>query len=328
MEAKMQDSKIDVAVLLIFFCREKQFKAVFEQVKKARPSRLYLYQDGAREGRESDKAGIAACRKIAEDIDWDCEVHTWYQEKNVGCDPSEFLAQKWMFSTETKGIILEDDDVPAQSFFPYCKELLDRYENDERIGMICGMNNTGISEHIQSSYFYSLNGSIWGWATWRRVVDTWDEHYRWLEDTVAVKNLRQKFYNEESYQGFLTTAKTHLASGRAHYESIHGAAVYLNGQYNIVPKYNMISNIGVGEETTHSVSDIRFLPKEARKLINMKRYEIEFPLVHPDYVLKDIEFEKQVTGSRKKQLKMRIESILLRVRYGDFKYIFKKIIRK
>lgn len=324
----MQNSKIDVAVLLIFFCREKQFKAVFEQVKKARPSRLYLYQDGAREGRESDKTGIAACRKIAEDIDWDCEVRTWYQEKNVGCDPSEFLAQKWMFETETKGIIIEDDDVPSQSFFPYCKELLDRYENDERVGMICGMNNTGVSEHIKSSYFYSLNGSIWGWATWRRVVDTWDEHYRWLEDDVTVKNLRQKFYDQEAYEGFLTTARMHKASGRAHYESIHGAAVYLNGQYNIVPKYNMISNIGVGEETTHSVSDIRFLPKDARKLINMKRYEIEFPLVHPNYVLKDMQFEKQVTGSGKKRLKMRIESVMLRIRYGDFKYILKKIMGK
>lgn len=324
----MQNNKLDVAVLLIFFCREKQFKEVYEQVRKARPARLYLYQDGPREGRENDRTGIAACRKIAENIDWDCDVHTWYQEKNVGCDPSEFLAQKWMFETETKGIIIEDDDVPSQSFFPYCKELLDRYENDERVGMICGMNNTGVSEHIKSSYFYSLNGSIWGWATWRRVVDTWDEQYTWLNDNSAVELLKQKFYSKNEWKGFLATAKAHRKSGKAHYESILGAAVYLNGQYCIVPKYNMITNIGVGEETTHSVSDLRLLPRDARKLIQMRRYEIEIPLQHPKYFLKDIEFEKKVNPSKTKKIKMKLESLMLRIRYGDFKYILKKILRK
>ena len=80
----MYASKIDIAVLLIFFNRDAQFAQVFEQVKKARPSRLYLYQDGARENRPDDVAGIARCRAIAEDIDWECEVHRLYQEKNFG----------------------------------------------------------------------------------------------------------------------------------------------------------------------------------------------------------------------------------------------------
>mgnify|MGYP001469202933 CR=1 FL=1 len=39
-------SKIDIAVLMIFFSRDKQFGQVFEQVALARPSILYLYHDG------------------------------------------------------------------------------------------------------------------------------------------------------------------------------------------------------------------------------------------------------------------------------------------
>lgn len=52
-------------------------------MKKARPSKLYLYQDGAREGNESDRIGVEKCRATAadENIDWDCEVHRFYQEK-------------------------------------------------------------------------------------------------------------------------------------------------------------------------------------------------------------------------------------------------------
>ena len=97
----MKPYKIDIAVLLLFFARPDHFEKVFKEVKKARPSKLYLYQDGPREGRPDDIEKIKACREIAENIDWDCEIHTNYQEKNVGCDPSEYISQKWMFETES-----------------------------------------------------------------------------------------------------------------------------------------------------------------------------------------------------------------------------------
>ena len=78
------------------------------------------------------------CRKIAENIDWECEVHRNYHEKNMGCDPSTFYSHKWAFSIVDKCIVLEDDLVASESFFPFCKELLDKYENDQRIDRICG----------------------------------------------------------------------------------------------------------------------------------------------------------------------------------------------
>ena len=106
----MYPFKNDVAVLLLFFARPEQTKQVFDSIKEARPSKLFLYQDGPREGK-NDIEGIMACRKIVEDIDWECEVHKNYLEKNQGCDPSGYLSRKWMFSYVDKGIILEDDKV-------------------------------------------------------------------------------------------------------------------------------------------------------------------------------------------------------------------------
>ena len=160
----MKPYKIDVPVLLVFFCRDRLFSQVFEAVREARPSRLYLYQDGPRPGNQDDVEGCEKCRKIAENIDWECKVYKLYQDKNMGCDPSGYIAQKWMFSTEEIGIVLEDDSIPSQSFFPYCKELLERYKEDTRINMICGMNNYDVHDQCESSYFFSRKGSIWGWA--------------------------------------------------------------------------------------------------------------------------------------------------------------------
>ena len=157
----MHKFDVDVAVLMIFFNRPEKLKLVFDQVKKARPSKLYLYQDGPRQGRNDDE-GIRACRAIVDQIDWECEVNKNFQEKNVGCDPSEFNAIQWMFKTEEKGIILEDDDVPSVSFFRFCKEMLDKYENDTRIFKISGMNNFGKMNENYASYFFTPLSSIWG----------------------------------------------------------------------------------------------------------------------------------------------------------------------
>ena len=134
----MKPALVDVPVLILFFNRPQQLSQVFEQVKKARPSRLFLYQDGARN--EHDLPGIKACREIVSQIDWECEVERFYQEKNFGCDPSEYISQKWAFSKVDKCIVLEDDDVPSVSFFRFCKEMLDKYEHDTRISMIAGFN--------------------------------------------------------------------------------------------------------------------------------------------------------------------------------------------
>lgn len=311
----MNEYKIDIAVLLVFFCRDDKFAKVFEQVKIARPSKLYLYQDGPRN--EKDMAGILRCREIASQIDWECEVHTWYQEKNIGCDPSEFLAQRWMFGQEEMGIVLEDDDIPSQSFFPFCKELLEKYKDDERINQICGMNNTGISEHIDDSYLFTTKGSCWGWASWSRVVMQWDEKYPWLDSALDLQNLKCQRMKKYEYKAYIQISQGHRDSGKAHYETIGGMDVFLYNRLNIVPKYNMITNIGVGEETTHGASDLRLLPKSVSKLFNMKRYEIDFPLKHPKYMMPDYNYEKQMRlASPLKTWRNKMEVIIRKVRYG------------
>ena len=104
-------AKIDIAVLILFFNRPKQLQGVFDEVRKARPSRLFLYQDGPRG--ERDMAGIEACRRIVDDIDWECDIHRMYQEQNYGCDPSEYISQKWAFSMADKCIVLEDVVFPV-----------------------------------------------------------------------------------------------------------------------------------------------------------------------------------------------------------------------
>lgn len=292
----MYPSKIDVAVLLLFFARPEQTALVFEQIKKARPSKLFLYQDGAREGRKDDIEGIMKCRKIVEDIDWDCEVYKMYQEKNYGCDPSEYISQKWMFSIVDKGIILEDDDVPSQSFFPFCKELLDKYENDTRINMISGMCHMDQVE-IEDDYFFSKHGPIWGWATWKRTIDLWDSSYSFLKDKYICDLLIK---NGDMTEEYFNLCNKHLNSGREHYESILRCSRILNNQLAIIPKKNLISNIGLTVDAVHCNVNIEELSPKERKIFNKPVFEYSFPLKHPQYIIENKKLSCEISETLKR----------------------------
>lgn len=329
----MKEALVDVSVLILFFNRPNQLGQVFEQVKKARPARLFLYQDGPRS--EKDMPGILACREVVSDIDWECEVHTLYQEKNYGCDPSEYISQKWAFSMSDKCIVLEDDDIPSQSFFHFCKEMLDRYEHDTRITMIAGFNVEEETKDVQEDYFFSTNLSIWGWASWRRVIDQWDEHYTWLDDEQTVAQLEQ-IVRERGYRDdFLPMCRKHRSQGKAFYETILWSHMLLVNGLSIVPKRNLINNLGATTDSTHFGGTLETLPRGYRRIFTMKRYEMDAympvgkaasPLVHPKHIIEHVPYRQRVyriMGWMNPGIKVArsFEELFLNLRYGNFSYI-------
>src|SRR4051794_16793681 len=114
-------------LLFIIFNRPDTTQKVFDQIKKAKPTRLYVAADGPRITRTSDYILCKQTRNIVNDIDWDCEVKTLFREKNLGCKEAVSSAITWFFENEEEGIILEDDCLPADSFFKFCDLLLEKY---------------------------------------------------------------------------------------------------------------------------------------------------------------------------------------------------------
>ena len=322
-------AKIDVAVLLLFFNRPESFGQVFAEVKKARPSKLFLYQDGPRG--ERDLAGIKACREIAEDIDWECEVHRMYQEKNVGCDPSEYISQKWAFSIVDKCIVLEDDDVPSQSFFPFCKEMLDRYEHDERIVMVAGFNTDEVTPNVPDDYFFTKVFSIWGWASWRRVVDQWDGQYSFLDDEYNMHQLRMMTKERRFRDTMLRMCYDHRALKKEYYESIFWACMMFNSGLAIMPAKNLVNNLGVTSGgSTHYAGSLETMPRRLRKMFTMKRYELDFPLKHPRYVIENVDYlhsnyRANAYGHPLVKIGYSLEELWNNLRFGNFAFIGKSL---
>lgn len=330
MNEKKYPAAVDVAVLILFFTRAEPLKKVFDEIRKARPSRLYLYQDGPRG--ERDLPGIEACRQVVcdEQIDWECDVRRNYQTVNSGCDPSNFNAQKWAFSLSDKCVVFEDDSIPSVSFIRFCKELLDRYENDERIVMIQGFNVDEQTPDVPYDYFFTSIMSIWGWASWRRVIDQWDEHYTFLDDAYNMHQLEQIVEKRNYRDTILKMCYDHRELGKAYYESIFWACMMFNNGLAIVPTKNMVNNLGPIGESTHYAGSLDTLPRRLRKLFTMKRFDVEFPLKHPRYVIENMDYKEhfyEVSAYKHpwRKIGYSLEELAYNLRYGNFAHIWKSM---
>ena len=321
--------KNDVNILIIFFVRDDVLKETFESVRQARPRRLLLWQDGPREGRDDDLAGIERCRNVVDNIDWECEVYHNYQKINLGCDPSTFYSYKWAFSIVDECIILEDDCVPSQSFYPFCKELLSVYRYDTRVNRICGMCNIA-NYDSPYDYLFSKAGSGPGFATWRRVADLWDEEYALLNDKFS---MRKFMALDSSNSSYLNLCKVHKESGRPHWETVLSLASVLNNQLVIIPTRNLVQNIGIGTaNSTHSNTTMEKILPSLRQITYQPSYNIISPIKHPPYVFEDCEYQQRrlhILGRDNSinHLYVKMKSLLWRMTHGDFMKLVNKIFR-
>lgn len=295
----MKPFKNDIAVAMIFFNRPDCFEKVFNAVAAQRPSRLYLIQDGPRANRPKDRDNIDKCRDLIKNIDWDCQVTKMFSDTNLGCGKRIFSGLTEVFKKEEFAVIIEDDIVIGDSFLPFCKQMDERYRNDERIGQISGMNHLGVYEDCPYDYFFaSCGGAIWGWATWRRVWETLDWELNVMSSPYYQRCLNNANLPDGRGREFckraLAMRNKVLGGGAPTIWSLHFSLYRaLSNVINIVPKYNLTSNIGLSEETTHGTSSINKVVKRGQVLFFGKIYDMPSQLKHPEYFMDDQYYMKQ-----------------------------------
>ena len=243
---------LKTAVLFLVFNRPETTSVVFEKIRQAKPARIYVACDGPREGYKDDKERVAKTREIATKVDWPCEVKTFFKDKNLGCKKGVSSAINWFFEHEEQGIILEDDCVPHLDFFTFCEELLDRYANEERISLISGNNFQNGRWRGDASYYFSKYPHIWGWASWRRA---W-KHYQpdipfwsnWKNSNAWLRHTSDK--NERKYwERIFKMIQLGKIDSWAYPWT---ACVWYKNGLTVTPNVNLVSNIGFGEDSTHT----------------------------------------------------------------------------
>lgn len=270
-----------VPVLYIIFNRLDTVKQSFEAIRSAQPSRLYIAADGPREGREDDVERCEQVRHwVLSHIDWDCEIIRRFQDANIGCGHHPADAIGWLFESEEYGIILEDDCVASPSFFPFAEELLERYKYDDSISIVCGSNFD--KEHRYQAndydYFFSKVPYTWGWATWKRNWEDYDFTMKKWSQTNKTRLLKWLFEDPEyrEYWRYIFDS-TWQQQPQDIWDYQFFFSCYRKRQKAVVPKVNLITNIGDGTDATHT--------KESNGSLGIPLKELTFPLNHPTNIV-------------------------------------------
>lgn len=273
---------LNTAVLFVVFNRPDTTSLVFEAIRKAKPKRLYVAADGPRPGNPTDDEKCALTRQIATNVDWDCELKTLFRDENLGCGLGPSGAYNWFFEHEEEGIILEDDCLPDPSFFIYCKEMLEKYRNDTRIMHVSGSNfQNGWQKDKNYSYYFSSYPYEWGWATWRRAWQLYDFEVKQYKALTGVRYFKGYFgsWFERKYR-LAKIGKSYKNPNVNWWDYQWSFALFSNWGLSIVPNVNMIENIGLGIDATHTLS-------ANDKLKQNKAVAIQLPLKHPSFVIRD-----------------------------------------
>ncbi len=305
----MPDFQLTTPVAFIIFNRPDTTERVFAEIAKAKPPKLLVVGDGARISREGEAAKVAATRAIIDRVYWPCEVLTNFSEINLGCKRRVSSGLDWVFEQVEEAIILEDDCLPHPTFFRFCQELLEKYRDDQRVGMISG-DNFQFGYHINDdSYYFSNFNHIWGWASWRS---------RWQHDYDVAMKYWPKIREERRVNDWFGT-KAEQDSFADTYEKVYQGEIdtwdyqwefscRLNGRIAVMPNVNLISNIGFGDDATHTTA--------WSVLANIAVEGMIFPLKHPKAVFASITLDKKFSNLFLKA------SLLKRIKTSLYKLIY------
>lgn len=291
-------------ILLITFNRPEHTRRVLEAIMAAHPQDLYVFQDGAREGNENDLKKCAEVRQVVASLTENTSVclHTKYSEKNLGCGPGPATAITWFFDEVVQGMIFEDDCLPSPTIFAFYEELLERYQDDERISLITGTNALSRWRSCRYDYIFSGRGMTMGcWASWRRAWKLFDFEIKSWGEQENKERFREQI-RESEYPFWAALLDQYYANPPKDVWDYQWAyARKLHGTIAITSSVNQMSNIGFGDESTHTPN-----PNDRRAA--MKTFSCRLPLRHRPYHIDRLfgwEMYQRFSRTTKKSLVLR-----------------------
>lgn len=273
-------------IAYIVFNRPDLTERTFAILRNQKPTQLFIIADGPRSGNLTDQERCAAVRAIVEQVDWTCEVYRNYSDFNLGLKRRVSTGLDWVFNQVDRAIILEDDCLAHPDFFNFTNQLLNYYENDERISVITGQNLQYGRLIGNQSYYFSIYPHCWGWATWRRSWKFYRGDILFWSVWSKSSDWRRKIpdHVERSHWGrVFNDVYTDSIDSWAYPWT---ASLWRYGGLTVTPNVNLVSNIGFGEDATHT------------KVVNSPLAEIPAlplgELFHPINVERNIEADRWV----------------------------------
>lgn len=272
----------ETPILLIGYNRPHKIKCVIEQINKVNPKYVYFVQDGSKN--KKDKKLVDETTKVVkQNIKSEC-LFINKRNKNLGSKENVSSGIDWFFNNVEQGIILEDDCVPSKSFFFFCEELLNKYKNHKKVMTITGQNMLG-QYNTKNSYVFSKDFYCWGWATWKDRFKSVNFNFKnYSKEILATlyKNPIKRFIKKKSFNDSMSKVVDV-------WDVPFSFEQRFQRKFSIIPKHNLVENIGFSSESTHTKEN-----KIDQKYLQRDKRELYFPLLHPQKIIFEKNFDTQI----------------------------------
>lgn len=247
--------QFDVPVVLFTFKRSNTLPRIFEVIRMVQPKKIYIFSDGGRNDQEWALVNETRALVLSL-IDWPCEVVKMFADTNQGVFNQIGLGAKAVLGQEKEAIFIEDDNLPSVSFFGYCKSMLKRYEESEKVLWVCGTNYECESDYLTTDYVFTKHMLPCGWASWswkfNKYYETSFSRMNHKQKCKLYKNYEMKALYFQQIRNFKSEKYREQHGMRFASWDYHMAySIRLHDLYGIAPKINLIKNIGVDELSTH-----------------------------------------------------------------------------
>ncbi len=169
--------------------------------------------------------------------------------------------------TVEQGIILEDDCLANNDFFYFCEELLERYKNDSEIFLIAGSNFQKDVNISPNSYYFSRYMHCWGWATWKRAWEKYDNSMAIWPAMKSEKVLDSLLDNKSQVKYWSDIFDRTYNNEINSWGYVWMCTCWWHNALTIIPKVNLVINIGFGDGATHTKNNSKNVALSSGKYI-------------------------------------------------------------
>ena len=265
-----------IPILFLTYNRITCTKKSLSAILKIKPNKIYISSDGPKKN-DLDKKKVKNTRRIFERLESRINIQKKYNDKNLGCKKSNLEALNWFFKKEKFGIILEDDCIASVEFFKFCEIMLKKYKDNKKIYCISG-SNFQKEKLSNESYYFSKYNHCWGWATWR---DRWKLNHDKISFWPKFKKSKEwdKLHKNKIEKKYWNKIFKNVYNGKMDSWAYPWTlSVWKQKGLTITPNVNLVKNIGIGKQSTHSL----FVQKPL-KYLNKKKFS--YKMIHPKKII-------------------------------------------
>lgn len=290
----MMNRILKTPILIIGFNRPETIRIVLEHVKKANPAKVYIAIDGPRINNLNDIKRVTAVKEIVKNINWDCKILYKFNEQNLGAELNVSSAISWVLENEESIIVLEDDIVASTAFFHFAEQMLNKYAKVENIYMVSGFQCTPTEFSDNEDYCFGLYGHTWGWATWRRAWKKFNLNVNDFDLILNSEIINEIAISRAEARYLKKLIKKMKANGPGNnpWDTSWFYIRLKEKGLSIIPKVNLISNIGIYGLHAAGKTKYHYLPYEENFIVknhpkSVKRYDLYDEYHFRNYLLKN-----------------------------------------